>query len=323
VKAAELDDGPPPQPERRERNLADPRLRDLSRRDLVAILKRAGRRALDDNVTDSAAALAYYAFLALPSALLVSLGLFALLAGQRAVDLVMERVSSVIPTEAVSLLRDSLERVSGNQSGGIAMVAVGSVLAVWSATGAMTALMHALNQTYDRRESRGFVAQRLTALGMLVLTLIAFALAFGLLVLGPHLSRWVGRAVGMESAVSWIWWTAQWPVLLGGLLLAFGGLLYLGPDVRHPRRSSVTPGSLVATLVWLAASGLFAVYVGMFDSYDKTWGSLAAVIVMLTWLWLTAVALLLGAEVNAEVERSRELRRGEPARRTLRAPARG
>ena len=102
----------------------------------------------------------------------------------------------------------------------------------------------------------------------------------------------------------------------------FATVLYLGPNVDHPRWRFITPGALFAVVVWLVASGLFAVYTSMFDSYNKTWGSLAAVIVMLTWLWVTGIALLLGAEINSEAERSRELRQGEPAERRIQAPSR-
>jgi membrane protein len=125
----------------------------------------------------------------------------------------------------------------------------------------------------------------------------------------------------MESTLEWIWWAAQWPILIVGLLLVFAAILSLGPNVDHPRWRFLTPGSVLAVVIWLGASGLFAVYVSMFGSYNKTWGSLAAVVIMLTWLWLSALALLFGAEVNAEAERSRELRRGEPAERRIQAPA--
>ena len=123
------------------------------------------------------------------------------------------------------------------------------------------------------------------------------------LVLGPHLSGWIGSAVGADALVQWLWWTAQWPILLLGLLLAFATILYLGPDVDHPRWSFLTIGTVFAVLVWLVASGAFAPYASRFGSYDKTWGTLAIVIIMLTWLWLSSFALLLGAEVNAEAER--------------------
>lgn len=307
-------------PERSEPRLADPGLTDLTRRDWLAIAKRAARESLDDGITDAAAALAYYLFLAIPAALLLALGLFGLLAGPDAVETLVDRLGTVIPSEATALVHGSLDRLVANQGGSVALLSVGAVLAVWTSTGAMTALMRALNRVYDRDETRGFVHRRLTALSMVALTLFAFALVLGLLVLGPHLARWVGEATGLETLVDWVWWTAQWPILLLGLLAMFAAILYLGPNVDHPRWRFLTPGAALAVVVWLAASGLFAVYTSMFGSYNKTWGTLAAVVVTLVWLWLSGLALLIGAEVNAEAERSRELRRGEPAESELQAP---
>jgi membrane protein len=107
----------------------------------------------------------------------------------------------------------------------------------------------------------------------------------------------------------WVWWTAQWPILLLGLLTMFAVVLYLGPNIVPPRWEFVTPGALLAVVVWLAASGGFAFYTSRFASYNKTWGSIAAVIIMLTWLWLSALALLVGGEINAETQRSRDYRR--------------
>jgi membrane protein len=143
----------------------------------------------------------------------------------------------------------------------------------------------------------------------------------GVLVLGPVLSSWVGSALGAEALVRVVWLVAQWPLLVVGLLVCFAGLLFLGPNVEHPRWRFLSFGAVLAVVVWLAVSAAFALYVSQFGAYNKTWGTLAAVVIMLTWLWLSALALLLGAEVNAEAERSRELRRGEPAERELQAPA--
>jgi membrane protein len=315
------EEAPRPQPERREPELRDPSLTDLSRRDYGAIVVRAGRKALADGITDVAAALAYYAFLAIPAALLVAVGLFGLVAGPGAVDSMMERLEGVVPADAIRLLEDSLTRMTENESGGLVMVVLGFLLALWTTTGAMNGLMRGLNRVYDRKETRNFLKQRATALAMLACMLLAFALSFGLLVLGPVIADWLGGVLDLESAFGWIWWTLQWPILLLGLLLAFAGVLYLGPNVAHPRWRFLTPGAIFAVVVWLLASGLFAVYVSMFGSYNKAWGSLAAVIVMLTWLWLSALALLLGAEINSEAERSRELRQGQPAEEDLQAPA--
>jgi membrane protein len=185
----------------------------------------------------------------------------------------------------------------------------------------MQNLMWAANIAYDRDETRGFVRRRFVALAMVVFALIGFALAFGVLVLGPHLSNWIGSAVGAKSVVKIVWWIAEWPLLVAGLLVAFAGLMHLAPNVRHPRWAFLNVGATVAIVIWLVASGAFSFYVSRFGSYNKTWGSLSAVVVMLTWLWLSSAALLLGAEVNAEAERSRELRRGEPAEVELQAPA--
>jgi membrane protein len=320
---AELqEDAPQPQPEREEPKLSEPRLRDLSKRDYIAIVKRAGKEALDDQITDLAAALAYYSFLAIPAVLLVAVGAFTLVAGPHAINTLIDKFGSIAPADAASLLRDSLRRLDQKPSTGIVMTIVGFLLALWTTTGAMTAFMRALNRAYEREETRGFVKQRLLAIAMAGCMLVAFALVFGLLILGPHVSDWVGSAVGAKGLVTTLWWVLQWPVLIGGLLAAFAALLYLGPNIDHPRWRFLTPGALLAVISWLIVSGLFALYTSMFGSYNKTWGSLAAVIVMLTWLWLSALALLVGAELNAEAERSRELRRGEPAEKQLQAPAR-
>jgi membrane protein len=209
----------------------------------------------------------------------------------------------------------------GNKSTGIAVLSVGGVLAFWSLTGAMQNMMWALNIAYDREEGRGFVRRRIIALWMVLFALIGFALAFGVLVLGPHLSTWIGDAIGSTSVTKIVWYIAEWPLLICGLLFAFAAFMYYGPNVKHPRWQFLSFGAIVALVIWLVASGAFAFYTSRFSSYNKTWGSLAAVVVMLTWLWIGSVALLLGAEVNAEAERSRELRKGEPAERELQAPA--
>jgi membrane protein len=314
-------EAPTPQPERHEPRLRDPEMSDLSRRDWKAVLLRAAKETKDDNVTDVAAALAYYAFLAIPAALLVGVGAFSVLAGPDTIDTLMDKLATVVPAEAIDLLRESLTRVTENENGGLVMIVLGFLLALWTATGAMNALMRGLNSVYDRDETRGFFKQRITALGMLVCMLLAFGLTFGLLVLGPVISDWLGGLLNLEGVFGWIWWTLQWPILVVGLLFAFAGILHLGPNVDHPRWRFLTLGSGVAVAIWILASGLFAVYVSLFGSYNKAWGSLAAVIIMLTWLWLSALALLFGAEVNAEAERSRELRQGKRAEVELQAPS--
>ena len=314
---------PTPQPENWERKLADPGLRDLSTRDYVAIGKRALKQVGEHNLTMIAQALAYAAFFAIPSVLLVATGVFTLVASASDITSLMNHLGNVLPAQTTTLLKQSLQRLNDKPSTGVLMTIVGFVLAVWSTTGAMNSLMTGLNIAYGKRETRSFVRRRIVALEMVALMAAAFVLIFGLLVLAPQLTRWIGNAAGIQGVIGWIWWIAQWPLLVGGLLLVFATVLYLGPNVEHPRWVLITPGALVAALVWLVSSGLFAIYTSMFGSYNKTWGSLAAVIVMLTWLWLTSLAILLGAEINSEVERSRELRRGEPAQEAIQVAAEG
>ncbi len=278
---------------------------ELSWRDWPAVFKRAGKETLDDNVPMVASALAYSSFLAIPSVLLVAVGLFTALSGPGTITRLMNRFDSVMPQSATQLLGDSLQRLNGATGTTVVMTAVGFVLALWATTGAMTTFMTALNIAYDRKDSRSFVKKRLVALAMVGAIGFAFLAVAVLLIFGPQIERWIGNALGIQSFFGWIWWAAQWPILIVALLGAFGVLLRLGPDVDHLRWRLVTPGSAIAVLAWLAVSGLFAVYTANFGSYNKTWGSLSAVIVMLTWLWLSGIALLFGAEVNAELERSR------------------
>ena len=226
-----------------------------------------------------------------------------------------------MPAQATSLIHDSLTQMTQKDAGGAVLLGLGGLLAVWSLGGAMQNVMWALNAAYKRDETRGFVKRRLTAWAMLGFALLGFALAFGLLVLGPVLSTWIGNTIGEPGVVKAIWWIAQWPILVGGLLVSFAGILFLGPNVEHPRWKFLSFGVVLAVVLWLIASGAFALYVSKFGSYNKAWGSLSAVVILMTWFWLSGVALLLGAEINAETERSRELRRGEPAEVELTAPA--
>ena len=315
------DEAPEPQPEHSEPKLQDPDPTDLSKHDYLAILKRAFKRALENHITNLAAALAYYAFLAIPSALLVAIGIFTLVASPSDVSTLVDKLDTLMPSQATSLIQDSLTQMTQKQAAGAALLGIGGLLAVWSLGGAMQNVMWALNVAYERDETRSFVKRRLTAWGMLGFALLGFALTFGLLVLGPALSGWIGNAIGEPGLVKTVWWVAQWPLLILGLLVSFAGILYLGPNVEHPNWKFLSFGAVFAIVMWLAASGLFAFYVSKFGSYNKAWGSLSAVVILLTWFWLSGVALLLGAEINAEAERSRELREGEPAEVELQAPA--
>jgi membrane protein len=276
-----------------------------SGRGYFEILKRAFKEFKEDNLTSVAAALAYYGFLAIPSVLMVVVGIFGLAGNPGDAATLVDRLSGVMPEQAQELLEDSLARLTNSNGTSVTILVVGSLLALWSLTGAMQNVMWGLNIAYDRDETRGFIRKRVTALTMVLFAGTAVLLVFALLVLGPHVVHWISDATGHDSLVSWLWWTAQWPILLIGLLVAFAGILYLGPNRDQRRWSFLSFGALLAIVLFLVLSGAFAFYASRFGSYNKAWGSLSAVVVMLTWLWLSSVALLFGAEVNAETERSR------------------
>jgi membrane protein len=287
--------------QRRRRRVRSPW--QLPPREYASAVRRAIVETIADNLPDAAAALAYYGFLAVPSALLVALGLFGLVTDPRDVDGVLAHLRGAVPPEAITLLQGSLQRVTRNSGSSATTLVVGLLLALWTLTGAMTALMRALNTAHERTESRSFVRIRLTALAMLALALVAVTLVAGLLVFGAPISRWLGGRVGQPGLVSTLWWTAQWPILLAGLLVTFAALLYLGPNVEHRRFRPLTFGAVAAVVAWLAVSAGFGLYVAHLGSYARTWGSLAAVIVLLTWLWLSSLVLLVGAELDLEIDR--------------------
>lgn len=294
-------------------------------RDSRIVLRRAFSESREDGVQTLAQALAYSLFLAIPATLLVLLGVFSLVADADDVSRLVERAGAIIPSEAATLIEDSLQRSSESAAGGILMTLLGLALAVWTTTSAAATLMLGLTTAYDAEDSRSFVRKRLIALAIVLALVGGTALVVSLLVLGPHLERWLGSALGLETVTTWAWWTAQWPVLIGGLLFAFAVILYLGPDVDQPRWRLLSPGAIASLVVWLAASGGFALYAANFGSYNKSWGTLSAVVVTLIWLWLTSAALLFGAEVNAEARKLAEEREGtvvSEAARDTRTPTR-
>jgi membrane protein len=267
------------------------------------VLRRAGSDSLEDGVPMFAQALAYSLFLAIPASLLVVLGVFSLFADASSIESLIDRARAVMPEQAADLLQDSLQRTANSPSSGIVMTVAGLALAIWTTTSAAATLMAGLTITYDRRESRKFVQQRVLAFVIVAALVISGGLVIGLLVLGPHLERWIGNALGLPTLTAWLWWSVQWPILIAGLLFSFAIVLYFGPDVEQRSWKLITPGAVTAVLIWLAASGGLAFYTAHFGSYEKTWGTLSAVVVTLLWLWLTSAALLFGAEINAEVRR--------------------
>jgi membrane protein len=320
ASTSETPRSPSPQPERHEPRIDDPGLGDLSLIDYGAIVVRALKKARKNQVSHLAQAVAFNGFLVIPSALLLALGVFSDVAGPTSINTLLDHLNNVVPASVLDLVRSSLEQVLAARQGGI-MIAVGAALALWSLSGAMQTVMWSLNTAYEREETRGFVRARLVSVMMGICVLLAVGLVVVGLVLGPLISSWIGDHVGGSAAVvTWLWDIGRFPLIVLGLMASFASVLYLGPDVEQRRFRLVTPGAVVALVLWLVVSAGFALYANNFSSYNKAWGSLAAVIVTLTWLWLSSVALLLGAEINAETERSRGLREGERSNAGLDPP---
>jgi membrane protein len=269
-----------------------------------SVLLGAARAALDDDVPMLASAAAYSAFLAIPATILLVVGVFSLAADPDVVSEAMDRFGTVVPPEAAELVEGSLLQLQARPSTGALMTGVGFVLALWTSTGAISTFMLAVNRAYDVDDSRGFARKRLVGAVLVVVLGLAFVAVAVFLMLGPHVERWLGDLIGADDAVSWLWWTVRWPLLVLVLFATFSVFYALATDRLHRRWRILSPGALVAVLLWVAASATFGLYTENFASYNKTWGSLSAAIVMLVWLWLSAVALLYGAEVNAEAERS-------------------
>lgn len=293
---------------------------ELTRASWMFVLRKTAREFGADQCTDLAAALTYYAVLSVFPALLVMVSLLGVLGqGQRTVNAMLQVAGGLIPASALDLLRPTIEQVVESRSAGLTLL-VGALGALWSASGYVGAFGRSLNRIYEIAEGRP--AWKLRPL-QLVLTLaaliLAAAVAFMLAVSGP-VAKAVGNAIGLGAAAQTVWALAKWPVILIFVTLAVAILYYTTPNVRQPRFRWLSIGSAVAIVVWVVASVGFGFYVSNFGSYNKTYGALAGVIVFLLWLWLTNVALLFGAELNAELERGRQLQAGIHAERELQLP---
>ena len=288
-----------------------------------ATLKRTVREFRDDNLTDWAAALTYYAVLAIFPGLIVLIAILGLV-GQHpeTTNALLDIVDDIGPESAVETFRGPIESVVKSNSGAGALLGVGLLVAIWSASGYIGAFIRAMNAIYEVEEGRPFWKRRpLQILITVAMVLLLAIVAISIVVTGP-LARSIGDAIGLGDTAVTVWNIAKWPVIVVIVMGMFAALYYVAPNVRQPRRRWVTPGGVLAVLLWLVVSAGFAVYVANFGSYDKTYGSLGGVIVFLIWLWLSNLALLFGAEFDAELERSRQLAAGLPAEDSLLLPER-
>ncbi|GAA4394236.1 YihY/virulence factor BrkB family protein [Actinomadura verrucosospora] len=283
---------------------------DLPARSWWQTLKRTLGEFQKDNLSDWAAALTYYSILSIFPAILVVVSLVGL-AGQSATDSLVQNVGSLAPGAVRDLLVNSIRQLEGG-AGGAGVVAVLSLAAaVWSASGYVGAFMRASNAVYDVPEGRPFWKTVPLRIGVTLLTLVLLSASVIAVVVSGPLARKAGDMLGVGSQAVTVWGIAKWPILVVVVGFLFSLLYWASPNAKRGFRW-VTPGSALAILLWLVASGLFALYVANFASYNKTYGSLAAIIIFLVWLWITNLAILLGAELDAELERSRAIAGGQP-----------
>jgi len=276
-------------------------------------VKRTFKGFQDHSVTDIAAALTYYAVLSLFPGLLALISIVGLFGDpQSTTETLTEIIRDVGPATASETFQGPIESLTRNRSSAGVLFVAGLAGAVYGASGYVGAFMRASNTIYGVREGRPFWKLRPlqigVTLGMVLLLVVVIA---GLVLSGP-LAESVGEAVGLGDTAVTIYGLAKWPVLLATVLTMLAVLYFVAPNVRLPRFRLVTPGSVLAVVVWLLASAAFAFYVANFGSYDKTYGTLGGVISFLVWLWITNIAVLLGVELNAEVERGREMDAGIP-----------
>jgi membrane protein len=289
---------------------------DLTGRSWLAVLKRTITEFKRDNLTDWAAALTYYGVLALFPAIIALVSIIGLV-GPSATQPLLDNLSKLTPGPANEILSGAVKQVAnGRGSAGFAFV-IGLALALWSASGYVGAFARASNAIYEVGEGRPFWKLRPIQLAVTTVMILLLAIcAIAVVVTGP-VAKQMGDVVGVGGAAVTAWDIAKWPVIALVVVTMFSILYFAAPNVKQPGFRWITPGGVVALVLWLVASAAFAVYVASFSSYNKTYGALGGVVAFLVWLWISNLVVLLGAELNAELERGRELQAGLPADRDI------
>jgi membrane protein len=271
-------------------------------------LKRTLKEFSEDNLTDWAAALTYYGVLALFPAILALLSIVGLVADPRQIT---DALTAVVPGDAAQTVSPVIEQLASSQAAGFGLV-LGLAGAIWSASGYVGAFTRAANVVYETPEGRKVWKLKPLQLLITLIGVLFAAVIVAMVVLSGPVVDAIGRGLGLDDTVLTIWNIAKWPVIVVLVALMIAVLYYSTPNVKLRGFKWVSPGAGVALLVWAVASALFAFYVANFGSYNKTYGALAGVIIFLVWFWLTNVAVLFGIELDAEIERTREIKEGVP-----------
>lgn len=286
----------------------------LTARAWPAVLRRTMKEYKADNLPDLAAALTYYGVLAIFPMLIVLVSVLGLI-GNSVTQPLIDNLGKVAPGAAKQIFTSAITNIQKNQGTAGVLVIVGLAGALWSASGYVGAFMRASNVVWDVEEGRPIWKTIPVRLGVTVVTLLLLTAGAIAVTFTGGLAREVGNVIGVGNTAVQIWDIAKWPVLVVLVAVMLAILYYAAPNVKQPGFHWVTPGGLLAVLLWIAVSALFALYVANFSSYNKTYGALASVIVFLVWLWITNTVILLGAELNAELERARQIEGGLPADR--------
>ncbi|WP_051135695.1 YihY/virulence factor BrkB family protein [Streptomyces sp. 351MFTsu5.1] len=305
---ASVEAGPGPEVERR----APTTPTKLPKGSWGAALKGSLREFKDDELTDRAAALTYYGVLALFPALLVLVSVLGL-TGRSTTDKVLSNLQQFAPGSARDIITNAVQQLQGNSGTGSIMAIVGLVLAIWSASGYVAAFIRAANAVYDMPEGRPVWKILPVRVAVTVVLMVLAVISALIVVFTGSLARQAGRALGIGDTALTVWSIAKWPVLVILVTAMIAILYWATPNAKVKGFRWITPGSFLALLIWMIASAGFALYVANFASYNKTYGTMAGVIVFLLWLWITNLAILLGLEFDAEIARQRAIAGGHPA----------
>lgn len=286
------------------------------------VLKKTVREFSDDQCPDLAAALTYFAVLSMFPALIAVFSLLGVIGqGQQAADAVLGIVDQVAPGSASDTLRGPIEELASSQAAGLALIS-GVVLAVWSASGYVGAFSRAMNRVWEIDEGRPFWKLKPAQLAVTLFAIALVVVALVLLIVSGPVAEAVGQAIGIGEVGLLIWQIAKWPVLAFVVVLFVAVLYYFTPNAKQPKFRWISTGAVIAILVLVIASLGFGIYVANFSNYERTYGSLAGVIIFLLWVWIANLALLFGAEFDAELERGRQLQGGLEAEERIQLPPR-
>lgn len=297
-------------------------LDDLTKRSWKYVLRKTVREFSSDQCTDIAAALTYFAVLSIFPGMIAIFSLLGVFGqGQAASDAVLDIIDQVAPGDTADTIRGPIEQIANSPAAGFALV-TGILLAIWSASGYVGAFTRAMNRIYEIDEGRPFWKLKPVQLLVTISAIVLLVIAAMILVVSGPVTEAVGTALGLGEVAQTVWSIAKWPVLAFLVMLVVAILYYATPNAKQPKFRWISIGALLAIVVLALATFAFGLYITNFSNYDRIYGPLAGVIIFLLWLWIANLALLFGAEFDAELERGRQLQAGIAAEEDIQLPPR-